>query len=707
MKVGGRAGAFVAASILLVCVGVQAAAPQESLRGEKRPNVLLITLDTTRADHLGCYGDTRAKTPVLDGLAAGGAIFLEAHSHVPLTLPSHAVILTGDLPSTLNLRVNGLKLGDGFPTLATILKARGYWTGAFVSSVILERGRGLARGFDVYDDHMTLEPRGGGPPEERRAADVTKAALHTMAGVGSPYFLWVHYYDPHYEYRAPEPYGKEFASRPYDGEIAYMDANVGTLLEGLRRKGLLENTLVVVVADHGEGLMEHGERQHGIFLYEYALHVPLLMSWKGHIKAGQRIGNLCGLDDVAPTILDLLGIDRKGGDGVSLEPLLTGGYLAPQSVYIESYQGFFTYGWAPLRGIMNETWKFIEAPRPELYRWKASENDNLVNTDAAEASLLKKKMQGYPEADRGEQSEMERLLKDPSNAETLRQLASLGYLSGAGMRPSNPGLLDPKDAIGIEDDLKRADEALNSGDPQGGVKMLLAILKKNPQNVPALSMLGIEFLKEGRYERARVCFAEEVRLKPQMDTGHLNLGTAYKHLGDAGSAEKEYRAALALSPRMPEAISSLAQILIAHERLDEAEKVLKPALEAGVESADVYFEMGVLDASRSRWEKARFDFAKVLSLDPARDEAAANLGRIAFQQKRVGQAIAYYQRAARLAPRNASYLATLGSLYLNGKNDPERALGYYRKALAIDPYGPRSKDLREIVHHLEALSPGR
>jgi choline-sulfatase len=665
-----------------------------------RPNLLLITLDTTRADHLGCYGYKAAETPVLDGLATGGALFEEAHAHVPLTLPSHATLLTGDAPSTLNLRVNGMKLKEGTQTLAVTLKARGYWTGAVVSAVILERGRGLAEGFDTYDDHMTLPPRSGGPPEERPGEETTQAALAAAGKAKGPYFLWVHYFDPHYEYRPPPPYAARFAKNPYDGEIAYMDASIGKLLAGLRAQGKMENTLVVVSGDHGEGLGEHGEQQHGVFLYEYAMHVPLLMSWEGKIPGGTKVRDLVGLDDVAPTVLDFLGVQGPKADGHSLRPLLAGKTLPTDQVYLESYHGFFTYGWAPLRGIMDPRWKFIQAPRPELYEWQEGEQKNQYSESSPAVAAARKAMERYPAADPGEQAEMERFLKDPSNQETLKQLMSLGYLSGGGTRPDQTGLLDPKDAIGIEENLREAMELSSSGQLDKAVQTLVSILKRNPQNVPALSMLGLAYLNSGRNEQAVACFTEEVKLKPQMDTAHLNLGTAYLKLGRKGDAEKEYRAALAVNPRMPEAVASLGKLLVDQRRYQEARAVLEPASASGLESADIYFELGILEGQGGNAERARYYFSKCIAMDPRKDEAMANLGNIAFKQGKVDEAIAQYERAARLAPRKADYLATLGALYLNGKGDQQRALQYFERALAVNPYGPEAANLKEMIQGL-------
>jgi Tfp pilus assembly protein PilF len=640
----------------------------------------------------------------LDALAARGARFEEAHAHVPLTLPSHANILTGDLPSTLNLRVNGMNLKHGPQSLAAILKARGYWTGAFVSTVVLGRERGLARGFSVYDDHMTLSPRTGGPPEERPADETTNLALETTAKVKGPFFLWVQYYDPHFEYRAPEPFASRFATNPYDGEIAFMDASIGRLLEGLEVQGKMANTLVIAVGDHGEGLGEHGEQQHGVFLYEYAMRVPLIMTWAGHIAGGLAIPDLAGLSDVAPTVLDLLDVPGPRTDGRSLRPLLESKRLESEPLYLESYQGYFTYGWAPLRGIMDRSWKFIQAPRPELYAWPRGEANNEFRPGAPQAAKATEALKRFPAADSGEQAEMDKFLGDPSNQENLRQLMSLGYLSGGGARPDQPGLLDPKDAIGIETELRQASEFNATGQTAKGIPLLLGILKRNPQNVPALSMLGIAYLNSGRYDQARVCFEEEVKLKPQVDSGHLNLGTAYARLGRPQQAEKEYRAALALNSGMPEAIASLSKLLVVQGRYEEARAILAPALASGVESADIYFELGIIEAQGGNQDRARFGFSKCIAMDPRRDEAMANLGSIAFKQGKIDEAILQYERALRLVPRKVAYLTTVGSLYLNGKNDSAKALQYFERALAADPYGPEAANLREMLRGLRAES---
>ncbi|MCX7830981.1 MAG: tetratricopeptide repeat protein, partial [Acidobacteria bacterium] len=338
---------------------------------------------------------------------------------------------------------------------------------------------------------------------------------------------------------------------------------------------------------------------------------------------------------------------------------------------------------------------------PELYKYRESEFKNLYSEKNDIVKKFKKELEKYPPADEGEQKELENFLKDPSNAENLKALMSLGYLSGSGMRPSQPGLIDPKDGIAMEEELRTAQEIRDSGDLEKAKQMLLGIIKRNPTNVPALSILGGIYLYENKLEEARVCFAEQLKLKPQMDGAHLNLGTVYKRLGNFALAEKEYRAALTVNPRMTEAVANLSQLLINQNRMKEAKEILENAISNQMEDADVYFEAGVLYAMESNFERARYCFTKAVSLNPMNHQALANLGKIAFKQNKYDEAIAYYERASKINSSNPDYYATIGSLYLNGKNDIDKAIFYFRKAVAADPYGKSANELRQMIQGLE------
>ncbi len=661
------------------------------------PSVLLITLDTTRADHLGCYGGKNVSTPNIDALAAKGALFEEARSHCPLTLPSHASMLTGLTPPALNLRVNGLVLDKGVPMIQEMLGKKGYRTAAVVSSVILERTRGLSRGFDVYDDQMTMIRSGGGAPEERRAEDATSAALREMAGVKGPYFLWVHYYDPHHEYHPPSPFAERFRSSPYDGEIAYMDEQIGRLLAGLSEKGLLKDTLIVVTADHGEGLGEHNEQVHGIFLYEYAVHVPLIVAFEGRVPSGKRVKGLCAISDITPTIMDFLGLEADGFEGRSLVPIIKGSAFDDKPVYLESYEGYFNYGWAPLRGIMDGEYKFVDAPRPELYRYRESEYRNLYAEQPGKASVMRAALRPYPPARDAEKKEMDVLLSDPSNAETLKQLMSLGYLSGSAKRLDQPGLLDPKEGILIDGELEKAERARNAGNLDTARGILRNILKKNPSNFRAYSILGTIYLSENRLEEAKACFREEIRLKPQEDGAHLNLGTVYKRQGDLVSAEKEYRAALAVNPRMAEAAANLARILVDLKRGGEAKLVIERSISGGAASSDLYFLAGSLHRTERNLAEARQCFLKAADLDPADHVSIASAGQVAYMSGNRDEALSLYERAQKLSPLKFEYNAVIGSIYLEDRKDGVRALPYLKRALASAPDASARREIEALI----------
>jgi choline-sulfatase len=668
------------------------------------PNILLITLDTTRADHIGCYGGKNVSTPNIDALAAKGVLFEEARAHCPLTLPSHANILTGKLPSTLNLRVNGMAINEKIPQIQETFKSSGYRTIAVVSSVILEKTRGLSRGFDVYNDKMTAGA--GGSLIERRAEETTAAALAEIGSAGSPYFMWVQYFDPHYEYRPPAPYSRTFKDSLYDGEIAYMDAQIGALLKGLSERNLLADTLIVIAGDHGEGLMEHKELQHGLFLYEYAIHVPMIMVFEGRIPAGKRCSGLCALSDIAPTIFDLLALKGSGFDGRSLVPMFSDGKREEKPVYIESYYGYLSYGWAPLRGIVDKDYKFIDAPKPELYRYRVSEDNNLFIQEPKVTSAMRNELRKYPAADAVEKKAAEDFLKDPSNSETLRQLMSLGYLSGPEMRPDQPGLIDPKDGIGIEEELHKAVEAKDAGKLEEAQKLFLAILKKNPANIPALTLLGETYLSGNKLDEAMACFKQEIVLKPQAYGAHFDLGRVYQRKGSVALAEKEYRAALTVNPRMAEAVVALSQIFIDQKRFKEAKEFLSAAIADQAESADIYYNAGLVSVAESDYGKARSFFARSVSINPMKHEANANLGQMAIQDGRIDDAIFYYERALKAAPGRDDYYTSLGSLHLIGKNDIDKAIFCFKKAVALNPDGARAVELKEMIISLEAEKSG-
>src|SRR5512135_1717843 len=357
------------------------------------PNLLLITLDTTRADHLGCYGFAQASTPNLDRLAGEGIRFARVYAPAPLTLPSHSSIMSGLYPVSHGVRNNGHEMPSSVRTLAEILKGHGFATAAFVSSFSVDSRFGIGRGFDVYDDTFQVGSPLKGVNAERRAEETfARFSRWLDNNAASRFFAWVHYYDPHLPYDPPSPYREEFAGRLYDGEIAYMDHYVGAGLDRLREKGLLDRTIVVVAGDHGEGLGDKIERGHGIFLYEETLRVPFIVFAPKLLPRPRVVDAEVRLIDAAPTVLELAGLGREasGMQGRSLVPALEGKTLADRDALVETFYPRENFGWSELVGLVSGTWKYIQAPRPELYDLAADrgEASNLVDASQDKAAEI-------------------------------------------------------------------------------------------------------------------------------------------------------------------------------------------------------------------------------------------------------------------------------------------------------------------------------
>jgi arylsulfatase A-like enzyme/Tfp pilus assembly protein PilF len=689
-----------------LAVGLLAAAPVHTAT---RPSVLLITLDTTRADHIGCYGAAFAATPVLDALARTGTRFDLALSPVPLTFPAHASLLTARVPRRHGVRDNALfRLDAKIPVLAESFKRAGYRTAAFVSAAVLDHGLGIARGFDVYDDDVRVGDRRAFNYEERAASQTTDAALGRIAGLEPPFFLWVHYFDPHLPYVPPEPFRTQFKDRPYDGEIAFMDREIGRLLDAVKKKGA--PLLIVAAGDHGEGLGDHGEAAHGVFLYQATQRVPLLFAGPG-IPAGKTVARNVGLVDVAPTILDLAGLPPlPGADGRSLTPLLGGGKEPAVPDYeMETFFPRFAYGWAPLRALVRGPLKFVDAPRRELYDFTAGrgEKDDLVVSREKDASRLAAALAELTAGDAPRQAPF-----DPGLAEQQRRLESLGYAGGSGKGGAARGpAVDPKDGVVWLADLEAARRALQLGNPRDGIAPLERLLGRNPGNVNAMLTLVQCRLAVNDADGAVATARVAVSLSPDNDMAWFNLAGALAEKGRSDPKVREearaaYEKALALDPRQVDIYQSYAALLMAERRPGDALSLLERARQAGVRDPDVETELGLLELARKAPDAARAAFERAIALNPGAAAALENLGRLAFLREDHGKAVEYYNRALEASP-SAALARTLGSILLYKLDDRPRALKAFRKALSLTPPGaPEAADLNEIIRELEASAVG-
>ncbi len=561
-------------------------------RGGGAPTVVLVSIDTLRADRLGCYGRNNAQTPNIDRLAIGGALFMRAQTSAPITLPAHASLMTGrSLPGHgVNDNLTYV-LPPEIPALAESFKKGGYATGAFVSAALLGARYGLARGFDRYDDAMPKAAPTGGAVfnfgERPGRATVDQALSWLATQQRAPAFLWVHLWEPHAPYTAPREFAALFPGDPYQAEVAAVDAAVGQLVDGiaaLRGDGKL---LVVVVGDHGEALGEHGEQTHGIFLYQATMHVPFVVHGPGWgVKAG-RVEPPVGLVDVMPTLLDLAKLPTPGPtDGVSLAPVLAGTAPAPPAghgLLAESHVPRIEHGWSGIRAYVDGDLKLIDAPRPELYDLASDprETRNLVEARTPDATGVRTAMTDHLR--RSKASAPSASAKRSATEEEIAMLNSLGYASSG--RPDSgddgplvdPKGVDPKDRIAFITQLDTAMAMVQSGKAPAAVPMLRALRKQEPENVSVLTQLGQGLILTGALDEALAVFRETVRIAPAYGLGWHRIGQLLDHKKDLAGAEQAYQRAIETDPLDTTLYKALAGILDERGRTKEAVTLLEHA----------------------------------------------------------------------------------------------------------------------------------
>ena len=581
-----------------VC-GCMSVACQREAVGPPTPtaarNVVVITIDTLRADRIGAYGYAAARTPVLDAVAAGGTRFDRAYAPAPITLPSHASLMTGRYPPGHGARHNGLRVKADVPVLAELFKRAGFKTGAFVGAFPLDRRFGLERGFDAYGDRM---PRlAGAAANERPGAIVVDEALAWLKTADAArFFVWVHLFEPH------APYGRPGDGRPasarYDDEIAEADRQAGRLIEAVRAKG---DAVVVVAGDHGEAFGEHGEVAHSLFVYDTTLRVPLLFNGPGiNLQVSQSAVSLI---DVAPTIVRLMGLAALDSDGVDLSPAFAGRPIPPRRLYAESFAPLLDFGWSPLRAVREEGWKFVDAPRPELFRVESDpgEKENVAATEAVRVAAMRERVNGYSAA-----------TLDPSVAadrEASARLQALGYVGGGG-GGRDAARADPKDRR----ELAAAIAQITSGEVHGEALegALRAVLAADPGNPQMNMRLGFVLAESGKCTRAIASFEKAVaRGMPGADP-HLGLARCHAMARRPDRAVAELRAADRAEPDNPVVLANLGIVLSDEGRPSEAIASLERAVSLDPDFHEARFNLAVAYARADRRADAAREATELL-----------------------------------------------------------------------------------------------
>jgi choline-sulfatase len=693
-----RLVALALAAGLVDCRGTPA--PPEAAR-----HVVIVTIDTLRADRLGCYGARDVATPRLDRIAASGAFAVEASAHVPLTRPSHVSIFTGLLPIEHGIRDNvSPAVVPGVPLLAELFRKGGFATGAFVSSVVLESQSGLDRGFDVYADRF---PGASGDAPflntvQKKGEDTIAEAVAWLRGqAGRRVFLWLHLYEPHDPYEPPEPYASRYAGRPYDGEVAWSDELVGRFEDALASLGLRDETALVVTSDHGEGLGEHGESLHGFFVYQTTLRVPFLVRGPG-IPPGRRLERTVRLVDVFPTVLDLAGLATPRGlslSGRSLAAVLRG---APEpdepTTYAETLVPLLQFGWSDLRVVRDGRFKYIQAPRPELYdlREDPGERRDLAREREPQAAAMRGALAKMLERE----SQARREGGHAPSDETIERLGALGYVGAGGpAETATPGA-DPKDKIDefriVNSLIREALLAFHARDFAGSERKLRQVVARGVESFEVHYYLGRALLAQGRHAEAGGHFDAAAHRVPAHTDAWLEAAECRVQAGDTEGALQRLRRGQAASPGDASLRRREARLLRELGRREEARRAYEAALPLAPREGRLRAELGELLRDLGDVEQAIRRQREAVELEPAVASYWNSLGMTLGGAGRLAEAERAFREAWRLDDRSHRYAYNLGLILLRqGRGAEARPL--FEKALALEPrFAPARERLGEL-----------
>jgi len=657
--------------LIVILIGLAALQVAAQTTAKPALNVVLITIDTLRADHVGCYGYKQIKTPNIDGLAADGVRFERAFAVVPVTLPSHTSILTGTYPMLSGMHdFSGNKLSPLQPTLASVLKQAGYQTGAVIAAAVLDSRFGLNQGFDFYYDHFDFSrlDEANLDEMERPGNVVADVALNWLEkdwlakNSQKKFFLWMHLYDPHFPYHPPEPYSREYAAQPYDGEIAFADEQVGRLLRFLKVKGIYQNTVIVLCGDHGESLGEHGEKTHGFFIYNATMHVPLIIRLPENRlpeNAGARtVSDPVSLVDLMPTVLRAVGLETPPQvQGRNLLPDLRGDKAEHgafgRALYGETYLPRIHFNWSELRGSENTKYHFIDAPRPELYDLAKDPGEihNLFTEKKAVAEEMRAKLASMIRDYSAGKELAEKTGLDPALMERLKALGYAGFSGGSDPTISSRNLPDPKDRIATYELISDAIADSQHGRYQESLEKLKSVVKTEPSSVPAHYLLGLDFYRLKMFPEAVEELQKTVQLSPDYALAVFNLGLAQAHAGQMDAAIVTLQRTLQLDATNFEAAFNLGVAFLQKKQLESAAEAFRQSVAINPEFARGHRALGETVLYQGKLDDAITELRRGVELAPQEPSMHESLAKALAAKGLTAEADEETRRAQQLAPQ--------------------------------------------------------
>lgn len=635
--------------------GIASAVPTQP----SAPNVILITIDTVRADRLGCYGASNIRTPTLDALARDGIVFERAISQVPLTWPSHAAILTGAYPFQNGVQdFTGKPLDERFRSVAQVFKQQGYATGAVVSAFVLDRSWGLARGFDSYDDAFSAQAfrqKDIGLVDRKAGESVTRALgwlnKWKQQTPRQPFFFWLHLYDPHSPYDPPEPFATQYHGHLYDGEVAYADHELARLITWLKQNRLYDRSLIVFVSDHGESLGEHGEKEHGFFVYNSTVHIPLIVKPPAGRVWPHRVTKPVETVAIAPTMIRVAGI-RNMVEKQFLSPSLLDGNASDEgAAYSESFYSFSSFGWSPLHALETSRYHYIEAPTPELYDLIADpqEKNNLAAYQTATVAVLKDQLHSLLRNNSFKPEGNAASGLSPDALEKLRALGYVAYRSPVSSDALAAGLSDPKSRLWELNAILAAGDAFQAGDFSAGEALLARVRDSDPKIYIVPFMLGENALRQRNWD----------------------------------VAAQELQECLSLNPNFDQAMVGLSRALLNLDRIDDAKAWLDKALTFNPRNYRAWYERGFIESKTDK-AAAIADMEKAVSIQPNFASLRRDLGMLLFEQQNYTEAANHLAKAAELGIDEAPLYNFLG-VSLSRTGQLQKAIRSYKQALKLDP----------------------